>query len=281
MRVINKKKVAWLFIAPSLLGVAGFFLVPFLISIYFTFTQGISNVTFVGIDNFIELFNNPAFVLSMKNTGVFLLVGVPLLTLTSLALSLMMSDKLYRFPRWAMLSPMIVPVASAMMSWQVIFADQGVINSLLARLSINSINFWGEQHAMKIMIFIFVIKNAGYMMIIFTSAISALGMEYKEAFMLDTQSEFQYARRIVIPLIKPIIFFVSMLSVINSFQMFRDVYAVYGDYPPKTVYLLQYFMNNNFYKLNYQRLSTAAFLLIVVISLVVLVYLRYQDRKRI
>lgn len=268
----------WFFILPSLIGVLLFYIIPFLLSLYYTFTNGVSRVKFVGLDNFVELFTNPAFLLAAKNTIMFILIGVPLITLLSLSLSLMMSDKLYRFPRWAMLSPMIVPVASALMGWSVLFGNEGIVNRLSAYFGHQPIEFFGEKYAMAMLIFIFIIKNTGYMLVILTGAISSLSKEYKEAFFLDTDSNIKYARKIFIPLIAPIIFFVVILSIINSFQMFREVYALYGNYPPNTVYLLQNFMNNNFFKLNYQRLSTAAFILIMGMSLIIAMFLRFQKR---
>ena len=116
------------------------------------------------------------------------------------------------------------------------------------------------------------------MIVIFAGAISTLEKEYKEAFLLDSNSNLKYSIKIVIPLITPIIFFVVILSIINSFQMFREVYGLYGNYPPNTVYSLQHFMNNNFMKLNYQRLSTAAFILIAGISILVSVFLKFQKK---
>ena len=140
----------------------------------------------------------------------------------------MMEEKLYKFPRWAMLSPMIVPVASALMGWQIIFGEYGMANKVLVFFGNRPISFFGEDNAMKILILIFIIKNTGYMLIIFTGAISSLGKEYKEAFLLDSNSYLKYTFKIVIPLIAPIIFFVVILSIVNSFLMFREVYALYG-----------------------------------------------------
>lgn len=268
----------WYFILPGLVGVLIFYIVPFSMSLYYTFTNGISEVQFVGINNFKELFNNPAFILATKNTLRFIFIGMPIVTMLSLFLSLMMAEKLYRFPRWAMLSPMIVPVASALMGWEVIFGNSGMINKILNYFGRQAICFFGEVHAMKILILIFIIKNTGYMLIIFTGAISSLSKEYKEAFLLDSNSSIKYAFKIVIPLIAPIIFFICILSIVNSFLMFREVYALYGGTPPNTVYLLQHFMNNNFYKLNYQRLSTAAFVLITGITILIIAFLRFQDK---
>ncbi|WP_352419244.1 sugar ABC transporter permease [Proteiniborus sp.] len=275
----NKRSYGWYFILPGLIGVLVFYVVPFFLSLYYTFTKGITEVQFVALENFSELFKNPAFILATKNTLKFILIGVPILTILSLFLSLMMAGKLYRFPRWAMLSPMIVPVASALMGWEVIFGNSGMANKVLDFFNRQPISFYGEDNAMKILILIFIIKNTGYMMVIFTGAISSLGKEYKEAFQMDSSSSLQYAFRIVVPLIAPIIFFVVILSIVNSFLMFREVYALYGDAPPNTVYLLQYFMNNNFYKLNYQRLSTAAFILVMGISILIIAFLRFQEKN--
>lgn len=274
-----KKNYGWYFILPGLIGVLIFFFIPFFLSLYYTLTKGIAVVQFVGLDNFKELFNNPAFILAAKNTIKFIVIGVPIVTLLSLYFGLMMADKLYKFPRWAMLSPMIVPVASALMGWEIIFGNNGIANRILIFFERQPVSFFSEENAMKILILIFVIKNTGYMLIIFTGAISSLNKEYKEVFLLDSNSNIKYAIKIIIPLISPIIFFVFILSIINSFLMFREVYALYGNTPPNTVYLLQNFMNNNFEKLNYQRLSTAAFTLVMIISILVAIFLKFQNHR--
>lgn len=269
---------AWLFILPSFIGVLLFYIIPFFISFYYTFTKGITDVQFVWFENFNDLFGNPTFELATKNTLIFILIGVSSITFLSLFLSLLMSDKLYAFPRWAMLSPIIVPVASALMGWRVLFDNGGIANKIIRSLGGNTVDFFGQEYAMAILIFIFVIKNMGYMIVIFTGAISSLEKEYKEVFLLDSNSKIKYSFKIVVPLITPIIFFVVIFSIINSFQMFREAYGLYGNYPPNTVYLLQHFMNNNFLKLNYQRLSAAALILVTVISILVSIFLNFQKK---
>lgn len=277
--VKRHKWYGFMFVLPSLLGVGLFYLIPFILSFYYTFTQGVSEVKFVGLDNFADLLQNPAFSLAAKNTLVFMAIGVPLLTLAALFLSLLMAGKLYSFPRWAMLSPIIVPVASALMGWSVIFGEGGIVNTIIGFFGGGQVNFFGEANAMPTFILIFLVKNLGYMIVIFTSSISALSREYREVFLLDSKSEIKYAFKVVIPLISPIIFFVVILSVINSFQIFREIYGFYGDIPPNTLYMLQHFMNNNFFKLNYQRLSTAAFIIVLSLSVLISVFLKYQNKS--
>lgn len=269
----------WIFVLPGFIGVLLFYIIPFLISWYYTFTKGVAEIRFVWLENFAELFGSSAFVLATKNTFKFIAIGVPIITIISLGLSLMMEDKLYKFPRWAMLSPMIIPVASALMGWSVILGDTGIINKLITFLGHSPIEFFGGKYAAAVVIFIFIIKNIGYMSIIFTGALSSIDKDYKAAFFLDSASNIKYTIKIVIPLIAPIIFFVIILSIVNSFQMFREVYAIYGDYPPQCVYLLQNFMNNNFFKLNYQRLSTSAFVIIMGMSVIVALFLHFQKKS--
>lgn len=269
---------AWLFVLPGFIGVLLFYIIPFLMSLYYTFTKGITDIQFIWFDNFKDLFVNPTFRIATNNTLKFILIGVPLITLISLFLSLFMSDKLYAFPRWAMLSPIIVPVAASVMGWEALFGIGGTINNVIESFERGRVDFLGQKYAMGLLIFIFIIKNMGYMLVIFTGAVSSLEKEYKEVFLLDSNSKLKYSFKVVIPLITPIIFFVVIFSIINSFQMFREAYGLYGDYPPKPVYLLQHFMNNNFLKLNYQRLSTAAFILIIGMSILVSIFLNFQKK---
>lgn len=279
MKKIRRKNIGWLFVLPGLIGVLIFYIVPFFISIYYTLTKGITKVEFVGINNFIEIFQNDAFLLASKNTIFFMGLGVPLLTIISLALSMAMSEKMHKFHQWALLCPIIIPVASAVMGWSILLGDRGILKSIISIFGGNSVNLFGEQSAFFTIVFIFIIKNMGYMVVIFSSTIASLPKENKEVFMLDSNSLAKYTYKVVIPQIMPIIFFVIILSVMNCFQIFREVYGLYGNFPPNSLYILQYFMNNNFFKLNYQRLSTAAFILTITLSILISIYLNYQNKK--
>jgi multiple sugar transport system permease protein len=89
-----------------------------------------------------------------------------------------------------------------------------------------------------------------------------------------------YIRRILLPLIAPTMLFAVVAAVMNYFLLFRDTYALYGDDPPRQVYMLQHFMNSNFYQLNYQRLSAAAFLTVLLLTALVAGMLLLQRRAR-
>ncbi|MDD7432551.1 MAG: sugar ABC transporter permease [Clostridiales bacterium] len=275
----GRRRYGFYFVLPGLFGLIVFFFVPFVISLYYALTKGIAKVHFVGLQNFRELLKNPAFKLAGKNTMLFILIGVPIITFISLFLSLLMENKLYKFPRWAMLSPMIVPVASGIMGWQGVLGRTGLVNQILPFLGVEQQDFFSDSWAMSTVMFIFIIKNIGFMCIIFSGKLSTLEREYKEVFLLESSSYMKYFWRVIVPLLSPTIFFVFIMGSVHSFQIFREVYALYGVKPPQSLYLLQHFMNNNFYKLNYQRLSTAAFILIIVISVMLIGFQRVSETR--
>ena len=268
----------FLFILPSFSGMLVFVIVPFFYSLYYCFTEGISAVRFVGIDNFAALIGNPAFMLAVKNTLVFIGLGVPLLLLCSLALSLGMMNSSFLWVRWALLAPLMAPIASTAASWRFMLGADGLLSRFLTLFGVGGVNFLGEEWAMYAIVLLFVWKNLGFMVVIFTSAITAISRERLEVFTLESKSGVKLARHVILPLIAPMAFFAVVISIMNSFKMFREIYILYGEMPPKSIYMIQHFMNNNFRKLNYQRLATAAFLLAGVIVVIVWLFLRLQRR---
>lgn len=90
-----------------------------------------------------------------------------------------MSDKLYSFPRWSILSPIIVPVTSSLMGWSALFGDAGIVNKIIGYFGVQSLDFFEEKYNVALFLLIFVIKNLGYMVVIFSSSIASLSKEYR------------------------------------------------------------------------------------------------------
>ena len=271
-----KQKRGFLYILPGLLGLGIFFIVPFVASFRYIFYTGIATPEFAGLGNFIELTTNEAYRLALRNTGIFIVIGVPLLTVSALLVALFFRKS--SLVRQTMLLPMIMPVASALLGWSAIFGPGGAVGWLVSALGGTAHDYFQEPFARWVMIFIFVVKNLGYMAVILAGAIESIPKELEEAFALDCSSTVRYAFRIVVPLTAPVLFFVVILSTVNCFQIFREVYGLYGSMPPESLYMLQTFMSNNFARLNYNRLCTASFIVSLFIALIVSVYLYVQRR---
>lgn len=264
------------FSGPSFLGMLIFYIVPFGVVIYYSFIAGVVDSSFVGLKNYIAVFNNAAFRIAAKNTAVFSGLAVPLAVVLSLLLALMLEARIpgkSQF-RTCFLSPMMVPIASIILIWQVLFHANGVVNEFLTVFGADKINWLKSDYCMVVIVSLFLWKNLGYNMILFMAALNNIPKELIEAAELDGATGSFIFFHIKLRYLSPTVLFVTILSIINSFKIFREVYLLTGDYPYDGLYMLQHFMNNMFNHLDYQRLSAAAvFLAIVIVILVALLFL--------
>ena len=271
------KRKSALFLAPSILGVSLFFLLPFLVVIFYSVVNNPIQHKFVFLKNFIQVWNNAAFRLAAANTFKFSMIAVPLVVILSMALAFAL-DAAIPFKsqiRTLILSPMMVPIASVVLIWQVLFHYNGVVNEFIKFLGGRQIDWFKSDYALIVLVILFLWKNLGYNMILFMSAISSIPKEIVEVAELEQAKKWQIFLFIKTRYLSSTILFVTILSLINSFKVFREVYLLTGDYPYDSLYLLQHFMNNTFNSLDYQKLSAAAILMslvmIVIIGLLFLV----------
>jgi len=106
------------------------------------------------------------------------------------------------------------------------------------------------EYAFLLTVLIYLWKYTGFHALIYIMALSTVPPEQYDAASLDGASVYKKFRYIILPCITPFIWFSVLLSVMNSFKIFKDIYILFGDYPPPDVYLLQHFIQNNFIKLN-------------------------------
>ncbi len=268
------------FMLPSLVGVLLFFILPFLVVIYYSLIGDVTNAEFVGLDNFIALFKNSAFKLALKNTGIFSLTAVPLVVILSLALAVLLESNIPMKStfRTIFLSPMIVPAASIILIWQVLFDYNGVVNDITALFGAAPVEWLKSDQGYIVVVLLFLWKNIGYNMIMFMSALSAIPKDILEVAMLDGCSPVKRFFKIKLRYLSSTISYVTIMSLINSFKVFREVYLLTGDYPYDSMYTLQHFMNNTFNGFNYQRLSGAAVIL-ALIMIVIIGLLLFIDNR--
>lgn len=256
-------------ILPSLIGVLIFFIVPFGIVINYSLINNPITNEFVGLENYQKLFQTVAFKKAASNTAEFSLVSVPLAIILSLWLAVMLERKIpgRSIMRTFFLSPLMVPTASVVLVWQVLFHTHGTLNQIIEAFGGQGVDWVKSAHGQIIIIVMFLWKNIGYNMILFMSALAAIPKDIIEVAELEGASKFYQFIHIKLRYLSPTILFVLILSLINSFKIFREVYLLTGDYPYDKMYMLQHFMNNTFNSLDYQKLSAAA----VVFSLVMIV----------
>ena len=268
------------FLSPSLIGVGVFFIVPFGVGVYYSMIDGVGSRNFVFLENFIKLFNNSAFIMAAKNTLQFSAIAVPLAVILAIVLALMLECRIPMKSQFRtfFLSPMMVPVASVVLIWQVLFNYDGTINEFLALFDIAKIDWLQSDHCQAVVIILFLWKNLGYNMILFMAGLANIPKELLEVADVEGASEWYKFFAIKLRYLSPTVLFVTILSLINSFKVFREVYLLTGDYPYEKLYMLQHFMNNTFKSLDYQKLSAAA-VVMALVMVVLIALLFYAEDK--
>lgn len=265
------KVASWGFLSPSLFGVLLFFVLPVCVVIYYSMVDNPINHEFVFLDNFVRVFQNAAFKQAASNTLHFSFVAVPLAVILSLLLAMMLDAKIpFRSQmRTFFLSPMMVPIASVILIWQVLFHYNGLVNDVIEQFGMGKIDWLKSGYAQVVVILLFLWKNLGYNMILFLAALSAIPKEILEVAVLESASPFQIFWHIKVRYLSSTILFVTIMSLINSFKVFREIYLLTGSYPYDTIYMLQHFMNNAFNQLDYQKLSAAAIMMSLVMVVII------------
>lgn len=270
-KLLKLKFSTGLFIAPSFLGVMTFFIVPFVVIIYYSMVDNPISANYVGLENFKTVAKNAAFLTAVRNTAMFSTVAVPLAVVLSLILAIVLDLNIpfkSQF-RTFFLSPMMVPVASIVLIWQVIFHYNGAVNEYLGRFGIDKIDWMKSRFSVAVIVILFLWKNLGYNMILFMAALASIPKDILEVAKLESATPLQTFFFIKIRYLSSTILFVTIMSLISSFKIFREIYLLTTDYPYDSIYMLQHYMNNKFKKLDYQALSAGAIMMSIVMIVII------------
>lgn len=267
----KERRVTNIFLIPSIVGVVLFFILPFIVVIYYSMIDGVVSKQFVFLDNFISILKNPAFQRASKNTLSFSLIAVPLAVVIPLCLALLLDSKLpfKTHFRTIFITPMMVPVASIVLICQVIFHHNGAMNELIKFFGFTPIDWFKSDYSQVVVVFLYLWKNIGYNMILFMAALSNIPVDILEYASLEGCGSIKKFFYIKLRYLSSSLLFVTILSLINSFKVFREVYLLTGKYPYDTLYMLQHYMNNTFGSLDYQKLSSAAIIMCIVMIIII------------
>ena len=274
---MNKKlKLKFLALGlPAAAGFAAFYILPFIRSVGYAFLSGGLKKRFAGLENFKAVAENEYFRLALKNTALFSLIGVAAVMSLALILSfgLMRLSERFLWIKSAFIMPYVLPTASVILIWRAVFDSDGYF--YLTRLEA-----WGGFFDVLPLYLLFIWKNVGIDIILLTAAMSKVPKEVYEAAAIDGASPKTVGLKITLPLISPTLLFVGVLSFLNSLKIFKESYLFFGsNYPPDSAYMLQNYMNNHFYKLNYQNLSAAAVMFTAFVGLAIFFAYIFSERS--
>lgn len=280
---------ALVFVGPLVAGIGLFYIWPIVQTAGFSFTSfGVfGDVTFAGIENFTRLFSAPEFFLSLGNTLLYtaiVLLGVPIAVLLASLLNLpgLRFASLYRVLFF--LPYVAMPTAIAFV-WRIIFnGDFGLVNHLLGLIGIDG-PYWISTPGFAIVAVAIVglWSSIGFSMIVLAAGLRTIPPEYYEAASLDGASRWRQFRSITVPLLSPSIFFVTIITVIASFQLFDLLYAILGTTAtnatlPKSMSLVYYFYQAGFVDNEKGYAAAVAMVIFVIIGVVTFLQFRFQRR---
>lgn len=276
-----KKKEAlqgYLYILPSFLILLIFYLIPILMSGYYSFTNYdmIGVPKFLGLKNYINMLKDSYVTAALSNTVIYTIITVPIQTLLALGFAAFIAEKVRNKFGETLRSLTFIPViASAVTSgaiWTILMdTDNGVLNNFLHLFGAGKINWLGStQFALLSICIVSVWKNVGYFLVIYYAGIMGISKEVYEAARIDGASTGQTFRLITVPLLKPVTYLVVTLGIIWSFQVFDISYIMTGGGPgTATVTLVMAIYMRAFRGSNKMGYASAIAVLLLVIVIVI------------
>jgi multiple sugar transport system permease protein len=288
---MRRYATAWCFVAPAVVVIGVFFVLPVLAALLLSFTDfdlyalaDVHNLRFVHVRNYVRLLENPLFWNALGNTLYFVVVGVPLSLAASLGAALLLDSPLARFKpffRTALFTPVVTTLVAVAVIWRYLLGTRyGMINFALVKLGIGPIDWLGDPHwAMPAIILFAVWKSFGYNMVILLAGLQAIPGELYEAARVDGASALQRFMHVTVPMLAPILAMVGILTVAGYFQLFAEPYVMTQGGPLQSTVSVLYFMYEEGFKWwNLGSASAVAFLLFLFIFAVTALQLRVARR---
>jgi multiple sugar transport system permease protein/sn-glycerol 3-phosphate transport system permease protein len=284
---VSEAGLAYLLLLPSLVFLATFTYWPILRSIYFSFHDvvlGSDKIYFLGLENYERLLTDKLFWKSLGNTVFYTLVTIPCAITVALLLAVALDSKLrgMTFYRSAFFYPVMIPSVAAGMVWVFLYAPgYGPINSAMAALGLPKVEWlYDARWALPAIIFMSIWKYAGYFMLILLAALQMIPSDLHEAAKLDGVSAFDRLIHITVPLISPTLYFVIIIGLLHSYQIFDYVYVMTQGGPADATNVLTFYIYQNGFQ--YQDIGYAStlanVLLLFVGGLITLVALVFGRR---
>jgi multiple sugar transport system permease protein len=274
-RILEKETVAgYVFVAPWIIGFLAFTLIPVLASLYFSFTDYdlLSSPEFIGLENFKDMFtNDEVYIKSLLVTFYFVFASVPLRLVFALMVAMLLTvkTKLSGFYRTVFYIPSIIggSVAIAVI-WKRIFSDEGVLNSLLAIIGIETdISYLTNEKTAIWTLIILAVWQFGSSMLIFLAGLKQIPESYYEAAKIDGASSFQSFKKITLPMLTPVIFFNLVMQVIQGFMSFTQSFVITGGKPMNSTLFYSVYMYQRgfkFFEMGYG--SAMAWVMLIIIA---------------
>lgn len=284
-KLMRDDKWAWVMLIPSVVGFLMFMLIPMVATFVLSFMEYdmLDPPTFVGLANYIEMFHDETTWQVTGNTVAYTLMTVPVGMVLALILAVALDQKIAfrRFYRAAFFLPSITSMVVVAIVWQWIYnPEYGLLNYILSFFGIAPKEWLiSASTALPSLAIVGVWKRLGYDMLIFLSGLQGISTTYYEAAKLDGASKWQQFRYITLPLLTPTTFFVFVMAIINSFQVFDQVMLMTEGGPGRSSSVLVHYLYQNafqYFKMGYA--CALAYLLFFIVMIVTVFNMRMEKK---
>ena len=289
MKFKQSTSAAYFFLAPAISAIIIFFFIPVIAAFVISFTDfdiyalgDYSSVRFVGLKNYLQLFDDPLFYTALQNTFYFVIIAGPLSIAVSLGAALLLNNKLVKYKAIFRLSyfiPVVTTLVAVAIVWRFIYHPKfGIINYILSLLGISPVDWLGEPStAMPAIILMSVWKSFGYNMIIFIAGLQNISEDLYEAASIEGASSWRKFKSITLPMLAPTTVFISIITMIGFFQIFAEPYVMTQGGPlNSTLSIVQFMYQEGFRWWNMGYSASIAFVLFFIIFIGTLIQFKIQ-----
>jgi len=233
-----ERRAAWLLLSPALGAILLFFAVPLVAALFLSLTDfdiyalaDVGNARFVGLENYTRLLRDPLFWKVLRNTLVFVVIGVPLTLAAALGGALLVNSKLARLRglyRTVFFSPVVTTLVAVAVVWRYLYHPRyGLINQMLGLVGLPAIDWLGNPAWATVAITLLAVwRSFGYGLVIYVAGLQSIPDSLYEAAQLDGAGPWRQLRDITLPLLVPTTLFVAVLTTVSLFQIFAEPYVM-------------------------------------------------------
>jgi lactose/L-arabinose transport system permease protein len=285
---IKNTAIGWSFIALATVLICLFYFYPMVQALIMSMQSGTgTNLTFVGLENYVRLLKDPTFITTVKNTVIYLIIQVPIMIILALFISVLLNDKSLKWKglfRTAIFLPCVTSLVAYSVIFKYLFGQEGIINLFLLKLSMiqEPIQWLTDPFWAKIAIIVAITwRWTGYNMIFYLSALQNIDQSIYEAAKIDGASPVQTFFKITIPMLKPIILFTSITSTIGTLQLFDEVMNITQGGPGNaTMTISQYIYNLSFkYTPDFGYAATVSYAIVIMIVIFSIIQFKVAGDK--
>lgn len=266
------------FLLPNLVGFLIFILYPVFRALFISLTNwdGFGTMNFIGIQNYVDLFRDESFIISLQNTLLYTLVTVPFSIIFGILMAMLMNVKIpgIKVFRTIYFLPQVTSMIAIGLVWSLILANFGPVNQMLMGIGIDNPPKWISSSAWALISveIVTIWRSMGYNAIILLAGLQGISKELYEAAKLDGANSVQRFFHVTLPMLSPTIFFCLVTQMINSFKVFDIIMAMTQGGPGRATNVLAYYIyNRSFVDYRFGYASAAAFVLFFIILIVTII----------